>query len=153
VIKLVDALIRSFWGVRPERGELPKARGTEGLADIRRFHEQLRAGKRTEPGRCGCLTALAMTEVGHDDLEAVPFTQEYRRLLTDAFRAAVSRAEATGDLAPGSADAPPPRLTGSSLECCDIRLLRKLLIPEFSAHRFRQLGRSCRRRSPYSAET
>jgi len=102
---LLNAALGRYLQIVDERLITPLREGTGGLGDIRRFYEQLRAGKRTEPGRWGCLMAIAMTELGTDDPEAVRLTREYRRLLTDAFRAALSRAEADGDLAPGSADA------------------------------------------------
>lgn len=76
----------------------PMRDGEAGLDDIRAFFFRLREGKKTNPGRWGCLMAITMTEVGPADPAVVRLTSEYRQLLGDAISAALRRAHAHGEI-------------------------------------------------------
>ena len=112
---LLAAALDRYLQVIDERLIAPLREGGHGVADVRAFYRNLRAGKRTEPGRWGCLMAITMTEVGTEDPAAARRTLDYRDRLTAAFRAALKRGEASGELAPGTAELLPAALTSTTI--------------------------------------
>ena len=97
---LMAAAMERYLVVIDERLFAPLRDGDAGLDDIRSFFHRLREGKRTEPGRWGCLMAIAMTEIGAGDAEVSRLTGEYRSRLGAAFTAALGRAGIPSTLAP-----------------------------------------------------
>jgi len=113
--ELLAAALDRYLQVIDERLIGPLREGGHGVADVRVFYRNLRDGKRTEPGRWGCLMAITMTELGTEDAAAARRTLEYRDRLTTAFRAALQRGEARGELAPGAAILLPATLTSTAI--------------------------------------
>jgi AcrR family transcriptional regulator len=94
---LLVAVLERYLVIIDERLLGPLREGTAGLDDVRDFFERLRAGKRTDPGRWGCLMAIAMTERAAEDPAVARLTQDYRSGLTVAFQAALCRAQVHGE--------------------------------------------------------
>lgn len=112
---LLAAALERYLEVVDERLLRPMREGTQGLADVRSFFGTLREGKRTEPGRWGCLMAITMGELGTADPAAARLTLRYRTALADALSAALDRAERGGEIGPGSAAPLAPALTAAAI--------------------------------------
>lgn len=112
---LLTAALDRYLEVVDERLIAPLRDGEQGVADVRAFYRNLREGKRTEPGRWGCLMAITMTELGTEDTAAARRTLDYRERLTVAFRAALERGEVRGELTPGTAALLPATLTSIAI--------------------------------------
>lgn len=100
--ELMVVALQRYLGIVDERLVGPLREGSAGLDDIRAFFARLRGGKRTDPGRWGCLMAIAMTERAADDPAVARLTQEHRNGLTAAFEAALGRAYERGETSEGA---------------------------------------------------
>lgn len=94
---LLTAALERYLVIIDERLLGPLREGGAGFEDIRTFFARLREGKRTDPGRWGCLMAISMIERAADDPAVARLTEAYRRNLTAAFLAALERAESMGE--------------------------------------------------------
>jgi AcrR family transcriptional regulator len=77
----------------------PLEHGSAGLADVDAFFERLAAGSE-EPRPPGCLAANTIGEFRDAPPLIAERTARYRRLLRRAFRAALTRAAADGEIPP-----------------------------------------------------
>lgn len=78
--------------------------GHEGLADVQRFVEWVRAGIVSDDQPNGCLVVNTMAELAWSDPELAAVVRQYREDVRNALRSALSRAEALGEIEPGTAD-------------------------------------------------
>jgi TetR/AcrR family transcriptional repressor of nem operon len=77
--------------------------GTRGLDDVEAFLAYVRSESQGEMGRMGCLAVNTSTEcVGNDAMTEVSL--RFRDELRAALRAAFGRAEAAGEIEPGTVD-------------------------------------------------
>jgi len=81
----------------------PMANGVDGVDDVLQFFEELRRSKSSAPGSWGCLMAVSMSDLGADDPDVVSETRAYRERLVAALEAALTRAEAKGEIQLGDA--------------------------------------------------
>jgi len=78
--------------------------GTRGLADLESFLDLMREEAVSAGGRLGCLAVNTSTELGVRDDDVIKMSLEFRNEIRTAVRAALTRAEAAGEIAAGSVD-------------------------------------------------
>jgi len=101
--ELYLAALRRYAGIVDELLLDPLANGADGISDVLQFFEKLRSSKSSAPGSWGCLMAVSMSELGADDPDVESETRAYRERLIAAFEAALTRAEAEGEIQLGDA--------------------------------------------------
>lgn len=78
--------------------------GTAGLDDITAFLALVRSEALGEAGRLGCLAVNTSTELASDDETMAAVSRRFRDELRAGLQAAFTRAEALGEIAPGTAE-------------------------------------------------
>ncbi|MCP5025017.1 MAG: TetR/AcrR family transcriptional regulator [Actinomycetia bacterium] len=76
--------------------------GPAGLEDIEQFLELMESEMASDGGSRGCLAVNTSTELGYRDDGARATASHFRTQMRDAFGAALLRAEARGEIAPGA---------------------------------------------------
>ncbi len=76
------------------------AAGSNGLDDVVRFVEWVRAGTSSDVQPSGCLIVNTMVELATEDAEIGEVTQRYRERVRRSLHAALARAERSGEIDP-----------------------------------------------------
>lgn len=78
--------------------------GDEGVADVARFVEWVRAGIVSDEQPSGCLVVNTMVELASTDTELAAVVRQYREDVRNSLRTALARAEDAGEIEPGTGD-------------------------------------------------